>query len=313
MVLAAGLGTRMRPLTERRAKPALPVLNRPLIAHTLLRLARAGVTDVVVNLHHRPASVRRAIGPGRPFGLRVRYSREPRILGTGGGPRQARRLLGRGPVLLVNGDVLFDFDLRALVRRHRASGALATLALRPNPDPSRYGPVVTDRSGRVLSLAGRPAGAHGRVSLFAGVHVVDPALFERLPRGASDSVRDLYAPLVAEGGHVAGVRLRGAWYDLGDPPCYLAAQRRLLRRLRRKRLLGEAACVAPRGQVTGSVVGAGSRVGPLARVRDSVLWERVQVGAGASVRRSVLADGVRVAPGERIEGLVVTRWGRRRL
>lgn len=312
-MLAAGLGTRMRPLTGRRAKPALPVLNQPLLRHTLERLARAGVTQVVVNLHHRPASVRRAVGPGRPFGLRVRYSHEARILGTGGGPRRARRLLGREAVLLVNGDVLFDFDLRGLVQRHRRSGALATLALRPNPDPRRYGPIVTDSRGRVLSLAGRPPGARGRVSLFTGVQVVDPALFQRLPAGPSDSVRDLYAPLVAQGGFVSGVRVKGAWYDFGDPAHYLAAQRRLLRRLRKGRLLDAAARVAPGARVSGSVVGSGCRVGAGALVLGSVLWENVHIGAGAVVRQSVLADGVRVSPGERIVGEVVTRWGRGRL
>lgn len=307
-MLAAGLGTRMRPLTERRAKPALPVLNRPLILHTLERLAHAGVSDVVVNLHHRPASVRRAVGV-RPFGLRVRYSHERRILGTGGGPRRARPLLGREPILLVNGDVLFDFDLRALVARHRRSGAAATLALRPNPDPSRYGPIVTDPSGRVLSLAGRPRGRRGRVSLFTGVHVVDPALFERLPAGASDSVRDLYAPLVADGGFVAGVRVRGAWFDFGDPARYLAAQRRLLRRAGKRRLVASGARAAG-AVLRAAIVGRGARIEPGARVTDSVLWEDVRVGACARVRRCVLADGVRVLPGERIEGQVVTRWGR---
>lgn len=313
MLLAAGLGTRMRPLTDRRAKPALPVLNQPLLRHTLERLARAGVTDVVVNLHHRPASVRRAVGPGRPFGLRVRYSHEARILGTGGGPRRAGRLLGREPVLVVNGDVLFDFDLRLLVAAHRTSGALATLALLPNPDPRRYGPIVTDRRGRVLSLAGRPPGARGRVSLFTGVHVVDPALFRRLPDGPSDSVRDLYAPIVGQGGLVQGVRVKGAWYDFGDPASYLAAQRRLLRQKRRVRLLAEGARVARGARVSGSVVGAGCRVDVGARVLDSVLWENVHIGAGALVRQSVIGDGVRVAPGERIVGQVVTRWGSGRL
>ncbi|HET7293425.1 MAG TPA: NDP-sugar synthase [Vicinamibacteria bacterium] len=313
MVLAAGLGLRMRPLTERRAKAALPVLGRPLIAHTLERLARAGVTDVVVNLHHRPASVRRAVGDGRRFGLRVRYSFERRILGTAGGPRKARRLLGDGPVLLVNGDVLFDFDLRALVERHRRGGGLATLALKANPDPRAYGPVVTDSRGRVLSLAGRPRPARGRVSLFTGVHVLEPVLLGRLRPGASDSVRDLYAPLVAEGSALLGVRVKGAWYDLGGPAQYLAAHRLLLRRTRQGRVVDPSAAVAAGARVTASVVGAGARIGAGATVAGSVLWERVAVGAEATVRGSIVADGARVRPGERIEGQVVTRHGRRPL
>jgi len=141
MVLAAGLGLRMRPLTLLRAKPALPVLDRPLMQFTLERLARAGVRDVVVNLHHLPESVVEALGPGRRYGLRIHYSREPEILGTGGGPRAVRDFFGREPFLLVNGDVFFDFDLRALVARHLASGAVATLALRPQPDARSYSPV----------------------------------------------------------------------------------------------------------------------------------------------------------------------------
>ena len=137
MVLAAGLGTRMRPLTLLRAKPALPVMNRPLLHWTLDLLARNGVTEVMINLHHLPFTVMEAVGDGRVFGLRVTYSREPRILGTGGGPRKVRSFFGDDPFILVNGDMVFDFDLRGLVRRHEKTGARATLALRPNPDPRR--------------------------------------------------------------------------------------------------------------------------------------------------------------------------------
>ncbi len=313
MVLAAGLGLRMRPLTDRRAKPVLPVLNRPLIDHTLERLARAGVTDVVVNLHHRPSSVRRVVGDGRRFGLRVRYSFEREVLGTGGGPRKARGLLGEAPVLLVNGDVLFDFDLRALVARHRRAGVVATLALKPNPDPARYGPVVTDRRCRILALAGRPRPARGKVSLFTGVHVIEPRLLDRLRPGSSDSVRDLYAPLVAAGVPLAGVRVKGAWYDLGGPSHYLAAQRRLLRRGRSGRLVHRSARLARGARVAASVVGPGGRIEAGAVVMGSVLWERVVVGPGAIVRGSVLADGVRIRAGERVFGQVVTKTRRRPL
>ncbi len=312
MVLAAGLGLRMRPLTQHRAKPTLPVLGRPLIHHILERLFRAGVREVLINLHHRPRSVRRAVGDGREFGLRVSYSFERTILGTGGGPRRARRWLGDAPVLLVNGDVLFDFDLRALVARHRHRGAAATLALLPNPDTARYGPVVTGAGGRIRSLAGKPRAARGMVSLFTGVQVLDPSLLDRLPPGASDSVRDLYAPLVGEA-LLLGVRVVGAWYDFGDPAEYLSSQIEMLRRRRAPRLVHPDARVDRGARVTRSVVGQGSRVGGGARVADSVLWERIQVGEGAVVSRCVVAEGVRIRPGERVEGQVVTRSGRRPL
>jgi NDP-sugar pyrophosphorylase family protein len=311
MVLAAGLGERMRPLTLLRAKPALPVLNRPLIHWTLERLRHAGVSDVVVNLHHLPRSVRAAVGDGRRFGLRVRYSFEREILGTGGGPRKVRRWLGDEPVLLVNGDVLFDFDLRELVARHRRSGARATLALKANPDPRRYARVVTGPGGVIRSLRGLPRPARGSVSLFTGVHVLDPALLDRLPAGASDSVADLYAPLLAAGERLRGVRVRGSWYDLGDPSSYLASQLAMLRGS--GVLLDPLARVERGARVVRSVVGEGARVGAGARVARSLLWEGASVGAGARVSGSVLASRVSIAAGERVENQVVTASGRMRL
>lgn len=303
MVLAAGLGRRMRPLTLWRAKAVLPVLNRPLLHWTLERLRAHGVTEVIVNLHHLPETVTAAVGDGRAFGLRVRYVRERRILGTAGGPRAVRELLGEEPVLLVNGDVLFDFDLTDLVARHRASGARLTLALKPNPDPRTYGPVVTGRGGRVLSIAGLPRPARGRISLFTGVHVLDPAVLDRLPPGPADSVRDVYAPLVAAGETLLGVRVRGAWYDLGRPSLYRDAQLRLLP--------GSRSLVHPRARrgrgarLLRSVVGRGAQIGPGARVVRSILWEGAVVESGALVRGSIVLDGGRVASGARVENVIV--------
>jgi NDP-sugar pyrophosphorylase family protein len=306
MVLAAGLGLRMRPLTLLRAKPALPVLNRPLLAWTMERLARAGVRDVVVNLHHLPETVESALGSGRRFGLRIRYSREAAILGTGGGPRAVREVLGDEPFLLVNGDVLFDFDLRRLVASHRASRARATLALRRNRVPYAYSPVVSDPKGRILSIAGRPGAARGRVTMFASVHVMDPALLDRLPEGASDSVLDLYIPLLAEGAHLQGVHTRGAWYDFGRPSLYRDAQLRLLPGRGRDRSLVEGkARVAATARVRRSVVGSGARVGASARVERSVLWDGAVVEAGARVSSAIVVTGAAVRSGEKADGVIV--------
>jgi NDP-sugar pyrophosphorylase family protein len=306
MILAAGLGTRARPLTLLRAKPVLPVLNRPLLHWTLEHLARHGVDDVIVNLHHLPDTVSGALGDGRQFGVRLRYSREDRILGTGGGPRAVRHLLGDQPFLLVNGDMLFDLDLGRLVQRHRTSGARATLALRPNSDPKRYGPVVTDRDGRVLSIAGRPRRARGTVSLFAGVQVMDPTLLDRLPEGPSESIPDLYVPLVAEGERVQGVRLRGAWYDLSRPSLYRDAQLRLMPgRGRDRALVHPHARVSPSARVHRSVVGRAARVGTDARVQGSILWEEAVVEDGARVDASIVVSGARVRADERVHDVVV--------
>lgn len=316
MVLAAGLGLRMRPLTLLQAKPVLPVLNRPLLHWTLDLLAHHGVTSVVINLHHLPATVRRAVGDGRDFGLDVAWSSERRILGTGGGPHKVRDFFGEGPFFLVNGDVAFDFDLTDLLRRHRAAGARATLALVANPDPRRYSSIVTGTGGWVRSLAGLPRPARGQPSLFTGVHVLEAGLLDRLPAGPSDVVRDLYAPLVDEGEDILGVRVRGAWYDLGGPSLYLRSQLSMLssgfRGLAKGPLVHPAARVHPRARVTRSVVGPRTVVEEGAEVVGSILWDRVRVGAGASVRGSILATGSRVEPRGQVDGVVMVPSARLR-
>jgi NDP-sugar pyrophosphorylase family protein len=309
MVLAAGLGTRMRPLTLLAAKPVLPVLNRPLLHWTLERLARDGVRDVIVNTHHRPASVRRALGDGRAFGLRLTYAHERRILGTGGGPRAVRAFFGREPFLLVNGDVLFDFDLAAIVAHHRASGASVTLVLKEHEEVKAYGGVITRGDGSILSIAGLPRPVPGKGALFTGVHVLDPALLERLPPGPSDSVRDLYAPLLAEGARLQGLRVRSAWYDFGSPSLYLASQITLLSRgfggVPRRLLVHPEARVHSGARLRRCIVGRRCVVEEGAEISDSVLWDGVRVGRGARVHRAILATGARVSGGRHLEGKVV--------
>lgn len=308
MILAAGLGTRMRPLTTLRAKPALPVLDRPLLHWTLDALAAAGVREVAINTHHLSATVREAVGSGRRWGVRVTWSHERTILGTGGGPRRLRRFFGDGPALLVNGDVFFRFDLRALLVRRRRTGARVVLGLVPNPDPSRYSPVLRDRSGRIRAIASRSHRVEGRPWLFTGVHLVDPELLERLPAGPSDSVRDLYIPMLEEGERVEGVRLRGTWYDLGAPPLYLASQLAMIRTRVpgwvRGSVFGPGGAVLRGARVVRSVIGRGVVIEEGALVEDSVVWEGSRIGAGSVVLRSIVA-GARVGTSERVDASIV--------
>lgn len=305
VILAAGLGTRMRPLTDKIAKPALPVLNEPLIVRTLRELKRAGVSEVMINLHHRPESIRAAIPEG-DLGMKIRYSRETAILGTGGALRKVRSWVGRNPFFVVNGDVIFDFDLKAMVARHRRTAALATLALKNNPAPGRYKPVVTDQTGRILSIRGLPKARKGTVSLFASVHIIEPAILDRLSPGVSDTVGDLYIPLLREGAHLQGVRQAGVWHDLGSPAGYLKAQTRLLadRRKRRSVLIDPSVRLGRGARVTRSVVGAGCVIESAARIVGSVLWDGALVKSGASVRNCIVMSGTEVKKGAYV-GLIL--------
>src|SRR5687768_18575774 len=145
LILTAGLGTRLRPLSSVRAKGALPVAGEPLVRRILRWLADGGVTDAVLNLHHLPQTLTAEVGDGSDLGVRVRYSWETPVLGSAGGPRRALQLLTRGDhetFLIVNGDTLTDLDIRDVVDRHRATGALVTMALVPNREPDKYGGVA---------------------------------------------------------------------------------------------------------------------------------------------------------------------------
>ena len=228
MVLAAGLAARLRPLTETKPKPLLPVAGRSILEWNLLLLKRHGSTEVIINLHHLGEQIVRALGDGTRLGLRLAYSHEPTLQGTGGGIKQAAPFLKDGPFLVLNGDTLSECDLTALIAAHRASGALATLAVRDDPDASTWGPVTLDARGRILQINGKPPLAEPQAALpacmFAGIHVMEPAVLDAIPTGPG-SIIDVYGGLLRQGRLLHGYRMSGYWSDIGDPERYAQAQR----------------------------------------------------------------------------------------
>ena len=293
MILAAGYGTRLWPLTIDRTKPAIPFMGRPLIGYVAEYLARHGFDDIVVNLHHRPESVRAALGDGRDFGVRFHYVEEPVILGTGGAVDNARHFLEGGAFVVVNGKIATDIDLGAALETHRRTRALATLVLRPNPRRERYS-VVRVRDGLVEGFGGYPesdnAGGESPL-MFTGIQIFDPRVFEFIPRGVfSHSVTDVFIPAIARGEAIAAHVAEGAWYELSTVRRYLETSLALMKREGRDVEAGR-----------GSSIEAG------ASVSESVLWEDVRVAPGARVHRSVIGAGVRVGPGEVFENAAVVR------
>jgi NDP-sugar pyrophosphorylase family protein len=234
MVLAAGLGTRLRPLTLTTPKPLLPVADKPFLEHVLGLLHTGGIREVVINLHHLGDRIERFVGDGARFGMRVRYSREPTILDTGGGIKQAEPLLAGEPFVVVNGDSLLEVPLAEIADAHRRSGAIATLALRTDPDAARYGLVEIDADARVRRIVGLPDGAAPaglRGYMFPGLHVMEPAIFRHMqPGGAFSIVRTTYAGLLKSGipihGHVTDAR----WINIDTPAALAAADRDLRER-----------------------------------------------------------------------------------
>jgi NDP-sugar pyrophosphorylase family protein len=290
LILAAGLGTRLRPLTRERAKPALPVAGATLIERTVMWLAASGIRHQLVNLHHRADTITAVLGDGRRFGVRVRYSWEVPILGSGGGPRRAFALVPDERLWLINGDMLTDPDLASLVEAHDRSGALVTMAVVANPEPEHYGGALVAADDAITGFSRR--GNATPSWLFVGVQLVEREAFAGLPDGeAAESVAGLYPRLIeTRPGSVRAFRCTASFRDIGTPTDYLET------------------CLALADEPA-TLVGAGCRVDPAARVTETVLWNRVTVGRDAVLDRCIVTDEVRIPDAFEARSCVIMKDG----
>jgi NDP-sugar pyrophosphorylase family protein len=217
IVLSAGYGTRLWPLTEDRTKPAIPILGKPLVGYVAEYLAGYGIDEIVVNLHHRPDSVRRALGDGSRFGVKLHYVEEPVILGTSGALDNTREFFAGETFVAVNGKIITDIDLGAALETHRNTKALATLVLLPNTKRERFSVVETE-GGRIKGFGGMPVDAVQTALMFTGIQILEPRIFEYIPRGVfSHSTTDVYPQAIANGEIVAAHVASGKWRELSTP------------------------------------------------------------------------------------------------
>jgi mannose-1-phosphate guanylyltransferase len=315
IVLVGGEGTRLRPLTETVPKPALPLVDRPLLAYTVEWLAGHDVTEVVLACGFLPDVLREALaGEEERAGVRIRYAAEPRPLGTAGAIRFAADGLGDeldDRFLALNGDVLTDLDLTALLRAHEDLGARATIGLREVDDAAAYGLVSAGPGGAVTEFAEK-TGDHVPGSINAGAYVLERSVLGEIPPGEAVSIElDVFPRLI--GGGLFARLLDGYWMDVGTPERYLQATWDVLEGAVRSGVaptspgifVAESAEVAADARIgPRAVVSAGCRVGPGAEVRESVLLEESVVGAGSRVEGSILAPAAEVGPGITVEGAV---------
>jgi NDP-sugar pyrophosphorylase family protein len=295
MILAAGYGARLWPLTADRTKPALPVLGKPLVGYVAEYLAQQGIEDVIVNLHHRPDSVRTALGDGSQFGVRLKYVHEPVILGTSGALDNARELIGTETFVVINGKLITDIDLRAAIETHRRAKALATLVLRRNVARERFSMVETI-DGFVTRFAGMPMPVSDSVVpdaplMFTGIQVMDARIFDYIPPGVfSHSTVEVFPQAIAKGERIAAHVAEGTWFELSTLQRYLDISLALLNR-----------------KGLSVYTGRGASIETEAEVRDSILWDDAIVARGARVRRAILGDGVCVRAGEEVTDAAVVR------
>lgn len=312
MVLSAGFGTRLRPLTHFLPKPLLPVAGEPLVGSTLRGLGDLGCEVAVLNLHHLGELIRQTLGSSW-FGLPLVYSPEDPVQGTLGALAGPRRLLADSDaVLLVNGDSLCHWPWKAMLRCHFATGADATLLLhRHAPDPLLGGGVGVDSKGRVVQLRDAPpVGEVKRRHGFLGAHILSPTLLERVKAEPSDIIADLYTPLLTEGGRISAVTSRRRWHDLGTPDRYLQASLETMHSswLRRpRRVVSPLAKVAATAKVRHSLVAADAVVEETAEIEASIVLEGARVTSGCRVENSILGPGVVLSPSTHVDHRMINR------
>lgn len=298
MILAAGFGTRLWPLTIERTKPAIPFLNRPLIAYTIDYLKQYGITDIIINLHHEPESVQEQIGDGSEYGVKIHYSmEEPTILGTSGALDQVRDLLQDETFVLVNGKIITNLDLGAALQTHRSKDAIATLVLKENPKREKFSQILVSEDGNYQGFGGFPPTTDHQPPItnyplmFVGIHILEPRIFEYIPRGVfSDSIRDVYPAAMQAGEKIATHIGTGDWYELSTLARYLEISLDFMRREGLQFTADE-----------------GCQIDATAQVMHSVLWRNVQIEAGAQISQCVLGDGVRIPANTMFERKVMVR------
>ena len=330
MILAAGLGERLRPLTSRRAKPSIPLLNRPLILRTLDYLQFHGVRRAVINLHHLPGSIKDVVMAGRPPRLQIAYSFEAEILGTAGGLKKAESHFKEGGTLtLINSDFVVDCDLGAALQAHRRSGALATMVLVPADPGQRYGVVEMAEDGPIHRISGRPEtrpGREGHGYTFTGIHLLEPEILDNIQPGIPCCInKDVYPPLIEAGRAIHGFVHRGQWLEFGTPGLFLEGSFTLLRSggappmvvptvpappwIERPFLLGPDCTFGDGASCTGGLIaGARLKLGPGARLQRSIVHDDVEIGAAAELVDCIVDSGVVLPPGSRLQRAIVVPW-----
>ncbi len=335
VILVGGEGTRLRPLTLDRPKPMLPIGGRPFLVHMLDRLAAAGAERVILSCGYLPDAIRAVVGDGLPGGPPVEYAVEPEPLGTAGAIRFAAHGRVDEPFLALNGDVLADADLGAVLAGHRASGARATIVLTPKDDPRRWGVVLTAAGGAVTAFREKPEPSpelgEPPYWINAGTYVLDPDVLDLIPPGRAVSIeRETFPALVGNGLHA--VRDHGYFNDIGTPESYLRANLDVLSGTAGSALEGNDALRLVAGDATVdpsarlvppvvvgdgatvdagacvgpfAVVGSGARVAHRATVERAVVHEHADVGVGAHVVDAVVGSRARVPAHGRVDGRIV--------
>ncbi|MEP7214436.1 MAG: NDP-sugar synthase [Acidobacteriota bacterium] len=313
LILAGGKGTRLRPLTVYTPKPIVPLMNRPFLLYQLEILAKAGVTDITLSLNYQPNKIEDMLGDGSDFGVRLTYVTEPSPLGTAGAYRYAADNI-RETTIVLNGDILTDIDISALIAAHTAKKAEATIVLTPVEDPSAYGLVETANDGSVVRFLEKPKPEQLAELKFntinAGIYVLEPAILDLIPEGENTSFEYDIFPALLENKRrfFSYVLTSNYWRDIGNPASYLAAHKDFLQgrikdfsrdaadeseiataaQIDKVSMIGAGCVIKPGARIVNSVLGPGVHVDEKALIENSVIWPHTRISGLAEIRDAVI-------------------------
>jgi len=342
MILAAGLGSRLRPLTTHLPKPLVPILNRPLLWYLIRCIKQAGIHEIAINLHYRGEQIRRWLGHGEHLGVEITYSEEAELLGSAGGVWRMRHFFGNAPGLIVHGDILFDVDLSAVIQYHLSRTAQATLVLHPAHHRYNYGKIRVNAQGQIGQFVEQQAsGVNGPLidTVFTGVQILDPEILKTTPAGSGTSLTTaVYTGLLAKASRFYGYLMHGYWSDIGTPRRYWETsmdvvggrvgsavdlfqgewdprmachpEMSLVDTIRPP--LASAPDVSwQRDSRLGPevILGEGCQLAHDVYLVQSVLWPRVHVGQGVVIERSIVLNDVTIPEGSQLVEKIVSVEG----
>ena len=321
MILAAGFGTRLKPLTMGLPKPMFPVLNRPLLEHTLNFLSSQGIEDIIVNVHHLPEKIVEYFGDGSDFGVRLQFSREEEILGTAGGLKKAQSFLEKETFIVLNSDVLADINLDSVLKFHQEKNSCLTLVVRQDDEPDKYSPIHLADDGRITRFVDASiqhfSTTEKRV-MFTGIQIMEPEIFSRIPANKfCGTTEDVFPSMIEEGLPVYGYLHEKYWIDMGTRETYIQAQADTLEG---KLTLKTSSSRDPEGPLVvppvhigknceisndaqvgpHTVLGDGCRLRSGAVVENSILWENASIGSDATVKNSIIGKNVAIENGAQV-------------
>ncbi len=334
MILAAGKGERLLPLTESLPKPLFPVANLPVIRYNIEFLKHYGCKDIVINLYHLPKMIEQELGDGSVMGVRITYSHEDELWGTGGGLKNVERFFdGEDCFVVMNADILVDCDLEEAIHFHRRHDAVATMVLTRDASIQTYGAVEVDESCAIRNIAGRindVRESERTPTVFTGIHILSPRVFEYVPPNITTCINAYaYPKMVDNGERVMGYITNGFWSDLGRPETYYTANMAFLERrinfrhydplahfiLKPEKDKAELACLGENVELGSAIefippfiVGHNVRIGDNAKVGPyAVIGDNSQIGKNAQVSDSIVFAGTKVGNRQKVIGMVMNR------